>query len=188
MTVRNLVAKAALPKDWPRRVRSAVVTVISIAHLSLTAARCVTANSINARIRLKEKNDRLRQDVALLQEELRVKDARMLRIPAQRRPHYPPTERLAILELRAARGWSVAQTARRLLVTPLTVASWMRRLDDEGPDALVQIPAPVNRFPDFVGYVVCRLKILCPTMARRRSPRSFAGRDSISEPRPFGGG
>ena len=46
----------------------------------------------------------------------------MLRIPAQRRPHYPPTERLAILELRAARAWSMAQTARRLLVTTATVA------------------------------------------------------------------
>jgi len=59
--------------------------------------------------------------VALLAEELRIKDTRMQRIPPQRRPHYPPIERLAILELRAARGWSLAQTARRLLVTSLTV-------------------------------------------------------------------
>jgi len=39
-----------------------------------------------------------------------IKDARMERLPAQRRPHYPPIERLAILELRAARGWSLAQS------------------------------------------------------------------------------
>ena len=58
-------------------------------------------------------------------EEMRIKDARMLRIPAQRRPHYPPVERLAILELRAARGWSLSQTARSLLVTPATIASWI---------------------------------------------------------------
>ncbi len=153
-----------LPKGWPRRVRSAVVQTISLAHFSMTTARSIAANSINARIRLKEENNRLRQEIGLLIEEMRIKDARMERIPAQRRPHYPPTERLAILELRAARGWSLAQTARRLLVTPLTVASWMRRLDDEGPDELVQVPVPVNRFPDFVGYVVRRLKILCPTM------------------------
>ncbi|MEE9246160.1 MAG: helix-turn-helix domain-containing protein, partial [Gemmatimonadota bacterium] len=44
-----------------------------------------------------------------------------------------PTERLAILELRAARGWSLEQTAERMLVTPNTVASWMGRLDEEGP-------------------------------------------------------
>ena len=92
----------------------------------------------------------------------------MTRIPAQRRPHYPPTERLAILELRAARGWSTAETPRRLLVTPRTVSSWMSRLDDEGPDALVRLPEPVNRFPEFVGYIVRRLKTLCPTMGTRK--------------------
>ena len=75
----------------------------------------------------------------------------MKRLSAQRRPHYPPVERLAILELRAARAWSQAETARRLFVTPLTVASWTQRLDDEGPDALVQVREPMNRFPELVG-------------------------------------
>lgn len=157
-----------LPKGWPRRVRSAVVQTISLAQFSLTAARAVTANSINARIRLKEEIDRLQQEISLLREELRIKDSRMERIPAQRRPHYPPTERLAILELRAARAWSQVQTAERLLVTPATVASWMSRLDEEGPEALVQIPMPVNRFPEFVGYVIRRLKVLCPTMGSEK--------------------
>jgi hypothetical protein len=32
------------------------------------------------------------------------KDARMARINPHRRPYYPPTERMAILELRAARS------------------------------------------------------------------------------------
>ena len=76
---------------------------------------------------------RFRQEVALLTEELRNKDARMRRIPVQRRPHFPPAKRLAILELRAARGWNSAQTVRWLLVTPTTVASCTARLDDEGP-------------------------------------------------------
>ncbi|HUU11193.1 MAG TPA: hypothetical protein VM431_11740 [Phycisphaerae bacterium] len=47
----------------------------------------------------------------------------MAQIPAHRRPHYPPTERMAILELRAARGWAQVQTTRAMLVTPQTVAS-----------------------------------------------------------------
>jgi putative transposase len=115
---------------------------------------------------LKCENDRLRQELSLLREEMRLKDARMLRIPAQRRPHYTPLERLAILELRAARAWSQAQTAERLQVTPLTTASWMSRLDEGGPRAILQIREPVNKFPDFVGYIVRRFKILCPTMGR----------------------
>jgi putative transposase len=140
--------------------------VISVAHFSVTSARSVAANSINARIRLKAENSRLRQEIALLIEEARIKGSRMQRIPAQRRPHYPPIERMAILELRAARGWSASQTADRFLVTPATISSWMQRLDEEGPDALVQLREPVNRFPDFVRYIVRRLKVLCPTMGK----------------------
>ena len=158
-----------LPKRWSRRVRSAVIHAISLAHFSLTSTRSWAANSWNARIRLSAENDRLRQELALLQEEVRIKDARMLRIPAPRRPHYPPTERLAILELRAARGWSMAQTARSLLVTTATVASWMGRLDEKGPKALVQTREPVNKFPEFTTYIVRRLKILCPTMGKESS-------------------
>jgi len=156
----------ALPKSWPNRLRSAVIHVISLAHFSVTFARSVAANSINARIRLKAENSRLRQEIALINEEMRIKDARMERISAQRRPHYAPSERMAILELRAARGWSASQTADRFLVTPATIASWMQRLDEEGPDALVQLREPVNRFPDFVRYIVRRLKVLCPTIGK----------------------
>jgi putative transposase len=155
-----------LPKGWPRRVRSAVIQVISLAHFCLTTTRSWAANSWNAPIRLKQRNDRLRQELALLREEMRIKDARMQRIPAQCRPHYPPIERLAILELRAARGWTLSQTARRFLLTPATVASWMTRLDEQGPRAIVRICRPVNKFPEFVGYIVRRLRLLCPTLGR----------------------
>jgi transposase InsO family protein len=151
-----------LPRGWPRRVRSAVIQVISLAHFSLITTRGWAANSWNARVRLKQENERLRQELALLREEARLKDARMTRIPAQRRPHYSPFERLAIMELRAARGWSLAQTAEHLLVTPTTAASWMSRLDEGGPRAILQIREPVNKFPDFVGYIVQRFKVLCP--------------------------
>ena len=155
-----------LPRGWSRRVRSAVIHAISLAHFSLTSTRSWAVNNWNTGVRLKAENDRLRQELALLQEEMRIKDSRMLRIPAQRRPHYPPTERLSILELRAARAWSLSQTARHLLITTATVASWMGRLDEEGPRAIVQTPSPVNKFPKFVGYMVRRLKVLCPTMGR----------------------
>ena len=51
--------KIRLPKQWSRRVRSGVLHAISLAHFSLTYTRSWTANSWNARIRLKEENDRL---------------------------------------------------------------------------------------------------------------------------------
>jgi transposase InsO family protein len=160
--------KIPLPKAWPHRVRSAVIQVISLAHFSLIITRSWAADSWNARVRLKLENERLRQELALLCEEARIKDGRMARIPAQRRPHYFPIERLSILELRAARGWSLSQTAERLLVTPVTAASWMSRLDEAGPRAILQIRQPVNKFPDFVAYIVRRFKVLCPSMGKAK--------------------
>src|SRR3989441_370196 len=153
-----------LPRGWPRRIRSAAVHAISLSTFALTAALGWAAQSLNPRLRLRAEIERLQQEIQLLREETRIKDSRMQQIEAQKRPHYPPTERLAILELRAARNWSLAQTARTFLVTPVTIASWMTRVDEEGPDALVRLPEPVNKFPDFVGYLVRRLKILCPTL------------------------
>ncbi len=44
----------------------------------------------------------------------------------------------------------------------------MRRLDEKGPDALLQLSEPVNKFPDFIRYLVQRLKILCPAMGKVR--------------------
>ncbi len=157
-----------LPKGWSRHVRSAIIHAASMATIAFTHAVACAANHSDARIRAQAEIDRLKCEIDLLVEETRIKDARMERLPAQRRPHYQPIDRLAILALRAARGWSQAETARRLLVTPLTVASWTRRLDDEGPDALVQASGPVNRFPELVSYLVQQLKTLCPRMGARR--------------------
>jgi transposase InsO family protein len=123
---------------------------------------------------LTAERDRLAQEVTLLREEIRIKDARLARIEARRRPHYPPTERLAILALRAARGWSLEQTAKAFLVTADTVASWMKRADEAGEQALVQTNEPVNKFPDFVRTIVQRLKTLCPTMGKVKIAETLA--------------
>ena len=85
-----------LPKNWRRRVRSAAVHAIALARLALTTARG-QANPGSGRIA------RLTEEILLIKEEMRIKDARMASIHAQRQPHYVPIERLAILELRAAR-------------------------------------------------------------------------------------
>ena len=128
-----------LPKGWQDDVKSAVLHAIALAHYAIVYARAWAADSINARARLAAENDRLREDCALLREELRIKDSRMTQIAPQRRPHYGPHERMAILELRAARGWSVRQTADTFLVTPATIASWLRRIDDQGANALLHL-------------------------------------------------
>ena len=86
-----------LPRDWQGCVKSAVLYAIALANYSIVAARAWAADSINARVRLAAENDRLRQECALLREELWLKDGRMAQIRPQRRPHYCPVERMASL-------------------------------------------------------------------------------------------
>jgi transcriptional regulator with XRE-family HTH domain len=155
-----------LPKGWQGCVKSAVLHAIALAHYAIVYARAWAADSINARVQLSAENDRLQEECALLREELRIKDARTAQMAPQRRPHYPIHERMAILELRAARGWSLKQTADTFLVTPATISSWVKRIDEKGTDALLQLCEPVNKFPDFVRYIVQRLKTLSPSMGK----------------------
>ncbi len=163
-----------LPTRWTNHVRSALLQVIGLAQYATVYTRSWAASSRNARVRLKAENDRLQQEVALLREEIRIKDNRLLCIDPHKRPHYSPTERMAILQLRAARGWSQQQTADVFQITAATISSWMRRLNEAGPHALLRLREPVNRFPDFVRYTVQRLKALCPQMGKVRIAQLLA--------------
>ena len=96
-----------LPKNWTGHVKSAMLHVIALAQYAATYSRSWAADSINTRVRQAAEIDQLRQEVLLQKEETRIKDARIALIDPRHRPHYPPPERLAILELRAARGWSL---------------------------------------------------------------------------------
>jgi transposase len=163
-----------LPKDWPRLARSALVHAVAPAHFVVAHVRGWCADSPLRRVRLAAENERLRSEVAMLREEQRIKDARLARIPARNRPHYPPTERLAVLALKAARGWNLVQTAARFLVEPATIASWLARIDEEEPEGLVRMPAPVNRFPDFVRDIVGRIKATFPRLGTQRVANMLA--------------
>ena len=170
----QLLPDIPLPSGWTKSVRSAVLHVISLAHCIILSARGWAANSINARVRLSSDNDQAQQEIELLREELRIKDARLAKIDPRRRPYYPSAERMAILQLKAARGWSLAQAARAFLVEPETIAAWLKRIDEDGSSALVQLREPVNRFPDFVRYIVQQLKALCPSLGKVKIAQTLA--------------
>jgi transposase InsO family protein len=50
----------------------------------------------------------------------------------------------------------------------------MKRLDEDGPDALVQLPVPVNKFPAFVSHIVHQLKTLCPALGKVKIAETLA--------------
>jgi hypothetical protein len=115
-------------------MQSAVLHAIALANYAITTAR-----GRAAALRCPSTSiDRCRDELALVREELRIKDARMALTPPRQRPHYRPTDRMVILELRAARGWSLAKTAEVFMITTATIHEWMRRIDEQGEHALVQ--------------------------------------------------
>ena len=149
-----------LPKGWSKAARNAVLNVLGIVRIAMLAGRealILEGDVKEARIH------QLESDLAMTREELRLIGSRMKRIDPHRRPQFTAVERMAILQLRAMRGWNKAETARRFFVTDDTIRAWLRRADD---DSLVQTRTPVNRFPDFVRYAVQQIKLFCPTLGK----------------------
>ena len=92
-----------LPKGWPKVVRSGVLHAIALASTALSVAWGRAASSRSSRQRQGADAERLRAEIALYEQELRIKDARWTRVPARRRPYYSPIQRMQILQLKAAR-------------------------------------------------------------------------------------
>jgi len=164
----------AIPKSWSKCVCSSMLHVISLAQHAIVYTRSWAASCPNARVRLKSAAELAEQDAVLLREEMRIKDGRMSGIAPHHRPFYSPAARFDILQVRAARNWSLQQTADTFLVTAATIASWMNRLDEPGTAALVQLHTPVNKFPDFVRSAVRRLTTLCPTLGKKKLAQILA--------------
>ena len=167
-----------LPRNWHALVRSAVLNVIGIVRIAMLTGRealIENGDAPDARIH------QLESEVAMLREELRIISARMRRVPAHRRPQYTGLERMAILQLRAMRGWNKSETSRHFLVSDDTIRQWLRRADD---DALVQTQSPVNRFPDVVRYAVQQIKLFCPTLGKLKIAEKLAQSEEKVERRP----
>ena len=132
MPAGNPSATIPLPRSWSNGVKSGVLHIIGIAQIILAHARGWAADCTNPKVRMQSDLDRAEQEIVLLREEIRIKDGRMAQLPPHQRPYYPPAERMAILQLRAARNWSLEQTARTFLLAGGTIASWLKRIDEKG--------------------------------------------------------
>jgi hypothetical protein len=135
-----------LPRSWTKTVRSSVVHAVAVASVALTRAWGSAARS-QRQVQVVAELDRARAEIALLREELNIKDVRWSRVPPRRRPHYTPVQRMRILQLKAARGWSSEEAARVFMIDEQTLQAWLRRVDEGGEGALVQVHEPVHKFP-----------------------------------------
>ena len=151
-----------LPKGWTELTLQAILHIIALARIVILNAANWPSDRTCDGLRLRVENVRLRAEVNMLNREIAIKDSRFARLDPKKRPHYLPTERLEILMIRAARGLSNAQVAKRFHVTVQTIINWIRGVDNG--DETVQMPERANRYPDFVRYIVQQLKALCPML------------------------
>ena len=158
------VPKIPLPAGWTNYTLMTVLHVIALARIIIMNAANWPDDKACDGLRLRCENDRLRSEVALLQKELKIKDARFSRLEPRKRPTYTPSERFEILLIRSIRGMSNLQLARRFQVTVQTVQNWLRRA--ESGEETVQMPIQPTRYPDFVRYLVQQFKACCPMLGR----------------------
>ncbi len=75
-----------LPKSWDKYVKSGILHVFALAQYALIYSRRWAADSSNQRAGLKVERNRWEQEVALVHEAMRIKDARMAQLAPQPRP------------------------------------------------------------------------------------------------------
>jgi len=107
-----------LPRNWSQSVRNATWKVLGILRIAmLDGCKLLMEHGRTPEAQVQRSNT----EVALLNEELRIFRSRMSGIEPRRRPQYSAADRMAILELRALRGWSKAETGRHFLVSDETI-------------------------------------------------------------------
>ncbi len=120
----------SFPRGWTKHAKSALIQAVSLAATALNLVYGRACKNRRVRQRLAADLDRLSTEISLLKQELDIKDARWSRLPSRRRPYYTPVQRMRILQLKAARGWSGEQAARAFLINEQTLRSWLERVDE----------------------------------------------------------
>jgi putative transposase len=155
-----------IPENWPALIRRAMIHTVSLAHFDIICAWSRATDSNIQQMKL----DKLQTELALAENQLRIMSLRFKRVPAKNRPYYLPTERMEILNHKAACGWNLKQTAEAFQISVETIASWLKRIDD---DSLVNIPVPWNKYPAYLRYVTQQLKSLVPRLGKKKIAEYF---------------
>ena len=112
-----------VPRQWSKYIKSSFIQTISLASAAFTSTCALAAKRKATHTQLKAELARALHEITLLEEELSIKHARLKKVPPHKRPYYTPILRMQILKLRAARRWSIAQTAEHFLINEQTVIS-----------------------------------------------------------------
>ena len=137
------MTETTLPVRVSLRQRLDATTERVAVRATLIAAHLLgLATGVHLR-KLRGLNDPLAELQARLEEaELRARlaweaaeipAARFAKVPERHRPHYTPTARFRILEIRSFLAWNAHDTARSFLICPNTILNWEKCLACPGP-------------------------------------------------------
>ena len=163
-----------IPEDWPALVRKAVLHAVSLARLSMTALHSGIHSGDSWDLRMASEIEQRDNEISMLREQMRIERSRLAKIPPKNRPHFPRHERLAILALKAARRWNHMQAAEAFDLSPDTIAHWMSELETHGEKSLVQMPQPINKYPEFVTYIAQQFKSVASCLGKEKIAEYFA--------------
>jgi transposase-like protein len=125
-------------------------------------ARARLASAGSPILRLLVQRDQEATEGDLLRRELEIFRAQRESLAPHRRPDYAPAQRLAILQLRRLRGWSIKKTAERFVVHCSTIRAWIRAAEGKVQSSLLAGVLVWNRIDDAVRWAVHELRRLCP--------------------------
>ena len=125
-------------------------------------ARARLASTASPILRLLVQRDQSGSEGDLLRREVEIFRAQRESLPAHRRPDYRPEQRLAILQLRRLRGWSIRKTAKHFVLHRNTICAWIRAAEGKGHPGLLNGAVVWNRIDDAVRWAVHELRRLCP--------------------------
>jgi transposase InsO family protein len=106
--------------------------------------------------------DHAHGELDLLRREVEILRGQREGLVPHRRPDFRPEHRLAILQLMRMRDWRVAVVARRFVLHPNTIRSWIKAVEGRGNDRLLTPAVVWNRVDDVVRWAVHEPRRLCP--------------------------
>lgn len=144
------------PSSWHKDVTSAVQWIVAQLHWAhlLLRERLLDSGLSHTRDMVAAMDEKL--EARNQAEVCGLLQRRFGKLPARKRSHYDPADRIRIIHLMWRNGWAAKETSRRLLVSERCIRQWMRDyLDGTLRDASV---VPHNKHDEIVVWLTHELK------------------------------
>jgi len=125
-------------------------------------ARARLASAASPVLRMMMRRDHAITEVELLRRENAILRGQRENACPHQRPEYSPEQRLAIVQLKRLRGWTLAETAARFVIHENTLRNWIYAAEGKGNSRLLTGAIVWNRIDDAIRWVVHELRRLCP--------------------------